>query len=472
MKKTLGVFSLSMISLSAILNLRGLPMMASLGWSSLFFYSVGLLVFLIPSSLICAELATRYPKNGGIYTWSKQAFGDKIGVMVIWMEWINNVIGFPTTLSTIVMTMVYVGLPTLPQHRIIFFLMMLVLLWSAIIYNSLGIKASSRLNIMGALLGTILPGTLIILIGACFIYKNHGFPQPISPAVFFPKININSMAVLVGVLSAYAGMQVTAFHASDVKNPKKDYPKAFGITTLLIFIISSCSVIAIFELLPAGKVNLLNGVIQSFAAFFALAHLPWFTPLLAFFIAFGSIASLSAWLIGPARGLREMLKEHNMYPLLSRLNKHDMPFGILILQGIIATFFASLFFWMPDFQSSFWLLMALTSQFTVLMYIFLFAAFIRLRFKEKEKNPSAFYVPGGMLAAIVLCSVAILASVIAFFLGLFPPATLSLPLQQNLHYIAIMIIGDVAILSLPFLLFKKLRERKSVIQNMTQESAL
>ena len=460
MKKVIGSAAICLISVSAILNLRGFPMMADLGWSSLFFYMLALIVFLIPCSLVCAELATRYPSNGGIYTWTKQAFGEKVAVLVIWMEWSNNIIGFPATLSTIVMTLIYAGLPNFTHSKWLFFLSMLILLWTAVIYNGFGIKASSRLNIVGALFGTLLPGILIIVVGIVFIVKHHGFSEPLTAHSFFPTVNVSSFAILVGVLSAYAGMQVTSFYAGNVKNPRQAYPRALLIAAVLIFIISSCSALAMFQLLPKGQVNLLNGVIESFSAFFNIAHLAWLTPIIALCIALGSIASLSAWLVGPARGLREMLIEHAMLSKVSQLNKYEMPATIFILQGIIGTLLASLFLWMPNFKSAFWLLIALTSQFTVLMYIFLFAAFIYLRVKPTTKDENAFYIPGGNPVAILIGGLPIIAAVLAFTLGLFPPSTLSLSLTQNMHYIVMMLVGDLIILALPFVLFKKLRSSR------------
>ncbi|MCX7123868.1 MAG: amino acid permease, partial [Gammaproteobacteria bacterium] len=133
--KVIGGFTIAMISVSAILNLRGLPMMAHLGWQAVFFYIVAFLTFLIPSSLICAELATHYPDNGGVYTWSRQAFGDRSGIVVIWMEWINNVIAFPATLSTIVLTLSYMGFPELMTNKYLVFGMVLAILWLTIFYN-------------------------------------------------------------------------------------------------------------------------------------------------------------------------------------------------------------------------------------------------------------------------------------------------------------------------------------------------
>lgn len=450
--KVLGSFVIAMISVSAILNLRGLPMMASLGWQAIFFYTLAFVTFLIPSALICAELATHYPKNGGVYTWSKRAFGDRAGILVIWMEWSNNIIAFPATLSTIVLTLSYVGFPELMQNKALVFITILGILWAAVFYNLLGVKASSRLNVLGALFGTILPGALIIILGVIGILK-HGFPH-LQDNSFLPGFNIHHLAIFVGVLSAYAGMQVTAFYAENAKNPAKSYPLGLLSAALIIFVLTILGVLAIFSVINPSQINLINGVIQAFSAFFTEFHMPWFVPVLALLIAFGGISSLSAWLVGPARGLREMLYEHQMYPVLSKLNKGDMPAYLLITEGIIATLLASCFLWMPNLQSAFWLLIALTSQFTVLMYIFLFASAIKLRLSRNETHVNAFTIPGGNVLLCLIAGIAILASLIAFIFGLFP---LDNTMTNTFHYVVLMIVGDIVILLLPFLLFKKLR---------------
>ncbi len=440
--KVIGSFSIAMISVSAILNLRGLPMMAALGWQAIFFYALACLCFLIPSAMVCAELATHYPKNGGIYTWTREALGSRAGILVIWMEWVNNIIGFPATLSTIVLTLSYVGFPALMLNKTLIFAAILLILWASILYNLLGIRASSRLNVIGALLGTILPGLFIIGLGIVGMV-HHGFPH-LQNTSFLPGLNIHHLAIFVGVLSAYSGMQVTAFHAENVKNPKTAYPRGLYVAAFIVFVLTSLGVMSIFSVVPMDHINLINGVMQAFSAFFTEFHMLWFIPVLALLIAFGGISSLSAWLVGPARGLREMLHEHKMYPSITLLNKGEMPTAILLIEGIVGTALASSFMWMPTLQSAFWLLVALTSQFTVLMYIFVFVSAIKLRGAKC-----------GILFSL-LSILAIIASAIAFLFGLFPLQSLS-P-HYTLHYVFMLLAGDFIILILPFALFKKLRQ--------------
>src|SRR3989338_3237898 len=156
-QRVLKVFPLAMIAVSAILSLRNIPMMATMGLKAIFFYFLAALTFLIPSALVCAELATLLPNNGGVYSWVSAAFGKRLGFLAIWMEWLNNVIAFPASLATIVATLSFLGFPIL-QEKYVLFGCMMVILWGCTFFNLLGIKASSRLNVVGALFGTILPG--------------------------------------------------------------------------------------------------------------------------------------------------------------------------------------------------------------------------------------------------------------------------------------------------------------------------
>jgi len=144
-KHTIGTFALAMITISAIVNLRGIPTMASMGLVAVTFYLLAALTFLIPSALVSAELASTFPEAGGIYTWVTKAMGKNMGFLTIWMEWINNVIAIPATLSTLVLTLSFAHLPSLAHNKIVFFVLMIVILWGTTLYNFCGVRWASRL---------------------------------------------------------------------------------------------------------------------------------------------------------------------------------------------------------------------------------------------------------------------------------------------------------------------------------------
>ena len=94
--RVLGAASIALISLAAVLTLRGMPTVAEYGWSSIAFYILGALFFFIPLALVSAELATGWPRAGGLYAWVKQAFGERSGFLAVWFEWVENIVWFPT----------------------------------------------------------------------------------------------------------------------------------------------------------------------------------------------------------------------------------------------------------------------------------------------------------------------------------------------------------------------------------------
>ena len=80
----IGVFALAMLNVGAVMSLRGLPMMAKEGLSMIFYLLFASLLFLVPVSLVSAELATGWPRAGGVYRWVREAYGSGFGFTAIW----------------------------------------------------------------------------------------------------------------------------------------------------------------------------------------------------------------------------------------------------------------------------------------------------------------------------------------------------------------------------------------------------
>ena len=139
-KPMLGVFALAMINVVIIASLRALPLMAEEGFSLVFFFLAAAFIFLIPSALVSAELATGWPKTGGVYVWTKEAFGERYGFLAIWLQWIQNVIWYPIALSFIAATIAYVFNPTLANNKFFVLIVILTVYWAATFANFYGIK--------------------------------------------------------------------------------------------------------------------------------------------------------------------------------------------------------------------------------------------------------------------------------------------------------------------------------------------
>src|SRR5690242_2071943 len=92
----LSVFALVMLISGAVDSIRNLPVVALFGSSLIFFFIFSAVIFLIPAALISAELSSTNSEKSGIYQWTHAAFGEKVAFFSIWLQWIANLVWFPT----------------------------------------------------------------------------------------------------------------------------------------------------------------------------------------------------------------------------------------------------------------------------------------------------------------------------------------------------------------------------------------
>ncbi|HVY63007.1 MAG TPA: amino acid permease, partial [Planctomycetota bacterium] len=171
----LGVFALAMINVAAIVSPRNLPLTADYGWSMFFFLGASILLFLIPVSLVSAELATGWPQAGGVYAWVREAFGERRGFLAVWCDWSENLAWFPTVLSFIAGSLAYAIEPSLASSKWFLLVVMLSCFWGATVLNFLRIEQSARLVTLGTLVGSILP--LVLIIGLAVAWFAEGNPS-------------------------------------------------------------------------------------------------------------------------------------------------------------------------------------------------------------------------------------------------------------------------------------------------------
>jgi len=131
-KPGMTVFTLSMMTVAAVVtSLRGLPLMAKEGFSMVFYILFAFIMFLLPASLVAAELGGAFSyKGGGVYTCVKKAFGSRWGFTATWLQWIQNVVWYPTTLAFAASALAYLFMdPKLADNGIYTGLVILVCYW-------------------------------------------------------------------------------------------------------------------------------------------------------------------------------------------------------------------------------------------------------------------------------------------------------------------------------------------------------
>lgn len=419
--RVLGVFTLCMINVAAIISLRNLPLIAKYGFASVFFYLVAALVFFLPLAFITAELATTWPAEGGIYDWVKEAFGTRLGFLAIWLDWIINVVFFPTLLSFIAAGIAYTFNPAQAHNNLYIVIISLCLLWLVTFGNLFGAKLSGLISSIGVIFGTILPGILIIILAIAWLAKGHPSMIHFTAKTFLPDFTLSNLVFFAGVILGYAGIEVASYHAREAKNPQKDYPKAIIYAVMVIILIFCLGSLAIAIVVPEKDIGLVSGLLQAFTLFFTKFHIEYLMPYLGGLIAVGALAMLSTWVIGPSQGLIDTAQDGALPPRFQKTNRHGVPTFILLIQTILSSLFILVFLLSPNVNSAYWILTALASQTVVVMYILVFLAGLRLRYSQKDK-PRPYRLPGGNSVMWCCSSIGILACIFTFILGFVPPS--------------------------------------------------
>jgi glutamate:GABA antiporter len=450
-QKVLSVFTLVMINVIAVDSLRNLAITAEYGFSVVFFYLIATIAFFIPIALVAAELATAWPHIGGLYVWVREAFGRRWGLVAIWLVWIYNIVWFPTILAFLAATFAYLVEPQLSTHKTYMLFWILGTFWAATLLNCFGMKISSWVSTIGAIVGTLVPLFFIIVLAIIWLLQGHEAQVDFTFTDFIPKIHsVNDLAFFVAVLFSLLGIEMSAIHAEDVKNPQHDYPRALTISSVIIVSSLVCASLAIAIVIPHDEISLVSGLIDAFGAFFQRFHLEWMTPLVVGMIIIGGIASVSAWIIGPTKGLLAAAEDGCLPTVFRYTSEKGAPIALLLMQGLIFTALCALFLFMPTVNSFYWVLSALTAQLAMIAYLFMFSAAIRLRYSHSN-TLRTYTIPGGKWGMWFTAGMGMLSCSVVIIIGFFPPP--NIVITNLFTYEAILLGGIFIFVGLPLLLY-------------------
>lgn len=451
-KKVLNVFTLVMINVIAVDSLRTLPISAKLGLSLISYYLVAAFAFFIPVALVAAELATAYPNTGGIYVWVREAFGKRAGFITIWLQWIYNVVWYPTMLAFIAATLSYLIAPQLANNKFYLLGTALSLFWLFTILNCFGMKLSSIVSVIGASIGTILPMIGIIILGMIWVIQ--GRPTAVNyPSSWLPDFSsFGNMSLFSAILFGLIGMEMSAVHAEEVRNPQRDYPRALLYSTILIISTLTLGSLAIVIVVPNDHLSVVSGLIDAYSVFFSSYHMPWMTSVIAVLIILGGLSGVSAWIIGPTKGLLVSARDGSLPARFARVNKYGAPVTILFTQAIIFSILSTIFILLDSINAAYWMLSDLSAQMALMVYIIMFASAIKLRYSRPD-HPRGYTIPGGNIVMWIISGTGIICCVLAMIIGFVPPS--QIPIGNVFIFESFLIIGLILFMIIPWFFAKK-----------------
>ncbi|QIK54800.1 amino acid permease [Dysgonomonas sp. HDW5B] len=453
----LGVFTLAIMNVTAVVSLRGLPAEATYGLSSAFYYLFAALVFLIPTSLVAAELAAMFKnKQGGVFRWVGEAYGKKWGFLAIWLQWIESTIWFPTVLTFGAVSLAFIGMDSahdevMASNKFYTLIAVLVIYWAATFISLKGMGWVGKVAKVGGLVGTIIPAGLLIVLGIYYL-ATGGHSNLDFSGSFVPEFNgLGSIVLASSIFLFYAGMEMSGVHVSDMQNPGRDYPKAIFVGALITVLIFVLGTFALGIIIPEKDINLTQSLLVGFDNYFTYIRASWLSPIIAVALAFGVLAGVLTWVSGPSKGVFAVGKAGYLPPFFQKTNNNGVQKNILFVQGGIVSILGLLFVVMPSVQSFYQILSQLTILLYLIMYMLMFTAAIVLRYKMKDiDRPFKIGKKSNVLIWIVGGG-GFLSSLIAFLLSFIKPSQMT-----NIElstWLAVLIGGALVVVIVPFFIY-------------------
>lgn len=409
--------ALAMMTTSSVASLRAAPTMAVYGLACVFLYVVPAIIFLLPTSLVSAELASGW--EGGIYKWVSEGISKPMGFLAVWCQFAMTIFYYPSLLGFVASTLAYVFNPALASSGTWTAAVIIVVYWSGVWVSSRGTKGVAGLASGGLIIGTLIPGVVLVVLALVFLGQGNSSAAPMDSSHILPAwAGLSSLVLIVNNFLSYSGMEMNAVHVSSLKNPGKEFPRSMFLAMGLVLAIFILPALAISWVVPAKELSLTAGVMQAFDAVFANFGAQWLTPIVGIMLVTASLGGMLTWLAGPSKGLLLISRQEGyLPPYLQRLNKQGVQQNILVVQGLVTTVIGLAYALIPDVSSAYWIFSVITTQVYLIMYLLMFVAAIQLRRKQPD-HPRGYNAP----ILFVMCVVGFAAALAALLVGFIPPS--------------------------------------------------
>jgi amino acid transporter len=422
LQPTLGLRDVVLFMVTAGTNLQWVATAAAAGPSSLTIWILAGVLFFIPLSVCVVFLAARYPDQGGLYVWSKRAFGPFAGFMTGWTYWTANLPYFPGLLYFAAGNFSYwsgrhdAAAVASPSFYIGF---ALIGLTAALILNVCGLRAAKWLTNLGAITRWV---SVILLFGLSLaVWWQHGSATSITAGSLRPHLHLTDVIFWSAIAFAWTGVEAASFMGGEIKDARRTVPRALWLAAPMIAILYLLGTLSVLLAVPGSETSALYGVMEAMSAAANRLGVPWLVPVAALSVSITCLGSVSAWLGAVARIPFAAGIDHFLPKSFSYLHpRYGSPVVALATQAVIAGAFAYLGQAGTSVKGAYAVLVDMMVLATMLPFVPLFAAAIKL--SRGTRLPGDVRVPGGRFTLVLLAVVGLLITLGAIVLACIPAA--------------------------------------------------
>ncbi len=442
LRRALGFRDLVLFYLVTTFSLRWIATAAGAGPVALVFWVIAAACLFVPMVFAVLELSSRYPEEGGIYVWSKRAFGPFSAFLTGWMYWATNLPYFPGLLYFAGANALYVAGPsaaqahgTSPQYFIAFAVIGLAITASL---NIVGLNVGKWLSNAGAIAGWIPVGLLVAF--GLYSWTKYGSATPITASSLKPSTGLKDLVFLSTVAFAFGGVESASTMGEEIIDPRRTVPRAViaaGVVIAALYMIGTwCLLLA----LPKEQISGLQGLLQAVQTMATKSGAAWIVPIAAATITLNALGGVGGWFAATARLPFVAGIDRFLPPVFGRLHpRWNTPYVALLVQAAIAFVFIFLGQAGTSVRGAYDALVSMGIISYFIPFLFMFAAIVKLQ--REPAGPEVLRVPGGAPVAKLFGVTGFLVSVAAIVLACVPAED-----DPNKTLAVVKIVGGSAVL--------------------------
>jgi len=412
--KTLRQRDMVLFTVSAILLLDTLTAAASVGAPSVVWWIFLGFIFFIPFALICAEMGCAYPEQGGIYAWIRDGYGGRWASRATWCYWVNTAVWMPAIFILFAGVFKQMFFPELSLGWQI--AIGVVLTWLAVAVNVVALDVGKWIPNLGAILKVII--FLAIIAGAFVYVQDHGMANPLTFETLKPDWG-NSLQYIPAIIYGMLGFELVSAGSDEMQDPARDVPRSIFISGVIILVLYLLGTMAVLAAIPAGDINLVEGLIDTLHLFFGGSEVGrLFVLALGIGALFTFFSNGVTWALGCNRAAAEAAMEGELPRIFALEGKKlGTPIGAAVLMGLVSTVVLVLYGLMSGSNEDlFWSLFAFSAVIFLLPYEGMLMTFVKMRITDPD-HPRPYRVPGGLgaaRAAAWICFAVLALSIVLF----------------------------------------------------------
>lgn len=424
LRKTMGFWDVLLFNIATVLGPRWIAAAGHNGTSSISLWMLAAVFFFVPGALVINELSSRFPEEGGLYVWSREAFGPFHGFIAGWTYWIYTVFYFPGLLLASASMSAYIiggrG-SALAQDRTFLLVVSLALLLVAVVLNIIGLNIGKWLQNAGGV-GTYVPLLILAAVATCYVIKN-GAATHFTLQNMLPTWNWDTVNFWSQIAFAFTGLELVSCMSEEIRNPRRTLPRAVFGAGALIALMYIGGTFAILALAPASDIDPQSGVFHAITIGSVALKVGALGMLAAVLVTVGNAGGVGSTVAGIARVPFVVGIDRYLPAAFGKIHpKWKTPYVSILVQAIASGAILLGSQINDTTRGAYQLLIDAAIILYFIPFLYMFAAAIKLAGRrDRSENEHAVLVPGGKVGVWVCAGLGFLVILLGILVSLVPP---------------------------------------------------